>query len=518
MKVAEDAMKAKQQFLSNMSHEIRTPMSAIIGFTKLVLKSELNPRQKEYLTAIKVSGEALIVLINDILDLAKVDAGKMTFEQTTFKMSTSIAAMLHLFEIRLQEKNLTLEKDYDDRIPEFLVGDPVRLRQIILNLISNAVKFTETGGITLRVRLLSETGESVVVEFTVGDTGIGIAEENLENIFESFQQASKGTARIYGGTGLGLAIVKKLVEAQHGRITVTSTPGKGSAFSFVLDFKKSSVYGLSEAYGVDSEIASKHIKVLVVEDMPLNQLLITTLLDEFGFESECASNGRIGLQMLAKNDDQKQRPFDIILMDLHMPVMDGFETTEYIRKVIGSSIPILALSADVTTVDVVKCRKAGMNDYITKPVDEKELYHKIISLSGKSTQGLQLSSTAYFYPSSFIDLQYLDRRTKSSPKLKTEIISLYLMQTPTLVKVMKDAFQEKDLGQLTAAVHKMIPSFSVMGMKTECESVARGVLELAQLDNGSEKLSNLILRLENICNRTCEDLKKELIKHEAATE
>jgi PAS domain S-box-containing protein len=234
---AEYAVKSKQQFLSNMSHEIRTPMNAIIGFTKVVLKTELTAKQKEYLTAIKMSGDALIVLINDILDLAKVDAGKMSFEHTPFKMAASIAAMLHVFEIKILEKNLQFIKEYDHRIPEILLGDSVRLHQIILNLVSNAVKFTAKGHITVSVRLLEETPELATIEFSVSDTGIGIPENKIDKIFENFQQASSSTARIFGGTGLGLAIVKQLVEHQNGKIVVQSKVDVGSTFSFVLSFQ-----------------------------------------------------------------------------------------------------------------------------------------------------------------------------------------------------------------------------------------------------------------------------------------
>jgi signal transduction histidine kinase len=205
--IAEDAVKAKQQFLSNMSHEIRTPMNAIIGFTKVLLKTDLSAKQKEYLTAIKLSGDALIVLINDILDLAKVDAGKMTFEQTPFKMASSISAMLHMFEPKIQEKNLELVKEYDNRIPEVLLGDPVRLHQIILNLVSNAVKFTTKGKITVSVNLIHEDEQKVTIEFAVTDTGIGIPADKIEKIFENFQQASSRTSRLYGGTGLGFQLL-----------------------------------------------------------------------------------------------------------------------------------------------------------------------------------------------------------------------------------------------------------------------------------------------------------------------
>lgn len=273
-KIAEDAVRAKQQFLSNMSHEIRTPMNAIIGFTKVLLKTDLTAKQKEYLTAIKMSGDSLIVLINDILDLAKVDAGKMTFENTPFKMQASISAMLHLFETKIQEKNLSLIKEYDAKIPRTLLGDPVRLHQIILNLVSNAVKFTTSGTIKMSTRLLSEDDENATIEFAISDTGIGITESKLDKIFENFQQASSVTSRLYGGTGLGLAIVKKLVESQGGNITVKSKTDVGSTFSFILTFQKTTTEAESVTETIEVNKDINNISVLVVEDIALNQLLM----------------------------------------------------------------------------------------------------------------------------------------------------------------------------------------------------------------------------------------------------
>jgi len=509
-RIAEDAVKAKQQFLSNMSHEIRTPMNAIIGFTKVVLKTDLTAKQKEYLTAIKMSGDALIVLINDILDLAKVDAGKMTFERTPFKLALSISAMLHLFETKIQEKNLELIKVYDNNIPEVLVGDPVRLHQVILNLVSNAVKFTTKGKITVSVHLLSEDEEQATIEFAVTDTGIGITEDKIGKIFENFQQASSGTSRLYGGTGLGLAIVKQLVEPQGGQISVKSKIDEGSTFSFILSFQKTKAAAESETEMLELDAEIKNIKVLVVEDIALNQLLMKTLLDDFGFERDIAANGKIAIEKL------ESKSYDIILMDLQMPEMNGFEATEYIRNTMNSKIPIIALTADVTTVDLAKCKTVGMNDYIAKPVDEKLLYNKIIGLVKKplliNNNRAEGNVDDESKKSKCIDLDYLIHRTKSNPVLMMEMISLYLEQTPHLISTMKQSLRDKDWHSLYSAVHKMIPSFLIMGISTDFENMAKKVQEYASTQQQADGIPDLVLQLENVCTQACKELTIEFNK------
>lgn len=509
-KIAESAVKAKQQFLSNMSHEIRTPMNAIIGFTRVLLKTDLSAKQKEYLTAIKMSGDALIVLINDILDLAKVDAGKMTFEQIPFKMALSISAMLHMFEIKIQEKNLELVLNYDKKIPEVLVGDPVRLHQIILNLVSNAVKFTTKGKITIKVHLLNEDEEKATIEFTVTDTGIGITEDKIQKIFENFVQASSGTSRLYGGTGLGLAIVKQLVEAQNGTISVVSKIDKGSAFSFVLSFQKTYAEAESEIELEELDAEIKNIKVLVAEDIPLNQLLMKTILDDFGFERDIAENGKIAIEKL------QSKSFDIILMDLQMPEMTGFEATEYIRKKMNSKIPIIALTADVTTVDLAKCKAVGMNDYIAKPVDERLLYSKIVGLVKKPSsvkynlnEGIESNESKML---KCTNLEYLIHRTKANPALMLEMISLYLEQTPPLIVAMKQSFQDKDWNSLYAAVHKIIPSFSIMGIGTDFENMAKKVQEYASTQKQSDGITDLVFQIGSVCTQACKELEEEFAR------
>ncbi|MFV8339474.1 PAS domain S-box protein [Flavobacterium sp. LB3P21] len=504
--IAENAVKAKQQFLSNMSHEIRTPMNAIIGFTKVVLKTELTTKQKEYLNAIKMSGDALIVLINDILDLAKVDAGKMTFEKRPFKMKSSIAAMLHLFETKIQEKNLKLIKEYDNKIPDVLVGDPIRLHQIILNLVSNAVKFTSKGKIIVSVHLLHEDEDKVIIEFAVTDTGIGIPKEKTGKIFENFQQASSGTSRLYGGTGLGLAIVKQLVEPQGGSIRVRSTVNEGSTFSFTLSFQKTNAEAELENEIIELDTELKNIKVLVVEDIPLNQLLMKTLLDDFGFARDIAENGKIAIEKLKEND------YDIILMDLQMPEMNGFEATEYIRNTMKSKIPIIALTADVTTVDLAKCKAVGMNDYIAKPIDERLLYSKIVGILKKpklTKLTAKLNENLEDKKIKCIDLVYLNQRTKSNPKLMMEMISLYLDQTPPLINTIKQSLEEKNWDLLGAAAHKMIPSFSIMGISTNFENIAKKIQEFAIAQEKSEGIEDLVMQLEEICLQACQELQEE---------
>lgn len=507
-RIAVAAVNAKQQFLSNMSHEIRTPMNAIIGFAKVLLKTEMTDKQLEYLSAIKVSGEALTVLINDILDLAKVDSGKMTFEQIPFKMETSLSAMLHLFETKIQEKNLELVKIYDKDIPEVLVGDPVRLHQIILNLVSNAVKFTSEGKITVSVNVLNEDKDNVTLEFAISDTGIGISEEKIETIFEVFQQASSGTSRLYGGTGLGLAIVKQLVEPQGGSISVKSKLEKGTTFSFTLSFQKTEKKSLANLDLVKLDPNIKNIRVLVVEDIALNQLLMKTILNDFGFEFDVAFNGKIAIEKLQNNT------YDIILMDLQMPEMNGFEATEYIRNTMNSKIPIVALTADVTTVDLAKCRSVGMNDYLSKPVDDRLLYNKIVEFVKKPIQERNKETTENSYSQSenlkFVDLSNLSRRTKSNPKLMMEMISLYLNQTPSLIAAMKQGLHDKDYSALQSAVHKMVPSFSIMGISKDFENIAKKVQEdVDNIQRHRHGMPDLVLQLEKVCTEACKELEAE---------
>ena len=378
MQIAESAVKAKQQFLSNMSHEIRTPLNSIIGFTNVLLKTELGSQQKEFLEAINTSGKSLNLLINDILDLAKVDAGKMTFEKHPIEIRKSISTLLHSFDLKVKEKNLELAVEHDSKVPSILLCDSLRLNQIFFNLLSNAIKFTHKGKINLTIKLLHEDKENVTIEFVVYDSGIGIADNKLKSIFNLFEQAEINTSTSYGGTGLGLSIVKQLVEGQGGSVNVKSKLGEGSAFSFILPFGKANLKLEEEIILLNPVSEIINLRVLVAEDVALNQLLIKMLLIDFGFEYEIVGNGKLAIEKMQTNT------YDIILMDLNMPEMNGFEATEYIRKTLKSHIPIIALTADVTTVDISKCKEFGMDSYVSKPIEEKLLYNKIVELVKKN--------------------------------------------------------------------------------------------------------------------------------------
>ena len=505
--MAKDAVVAKQQFLSNMSHEIRTPMNAIIGFTRALLKSELSAQQMEFLNAIKISGDTLIVLINDILDLAKVDAGKMKFEQLAFNLKNAQGSIFKLFETKIGDKNLELINEYDTTIPETLVGDEVRLNQILMNLISNAVKFTDKGKITLSIRKLKEENNLVRVEFAVKDTGIGIPQGDLEKIFENFQQASSDTSRLYGGTGLGLAIVKQLVEQQGGTVSVKSKVNKGSVFSFILPFEKSARSAVPDQSRAEQRLDNPEIKILVVEDMALNRLLMKTILDDFGFEKDMAENGKVALELLSTNN------YDLILMDLQMPEMNGFETTEFIRNVLKSNIPIIALTADVTTVDVAKCKAAGMNDYITKPVDEKILYNKIAEMLSVPLVARGAVALPEIYPEDgVINLEYIKERTKSDPKKMIELISVYLDHTPPVILALGQSLREKDWQSLASAVHKIVPSIPIMGMGDKYVEMAKKVQEYAGAKQNLDQIPGLVLQLEHVFDRAGKELEEELRK------
>jgi signal transduction histidine kinase/ActR/RegA family two-component response regulator len=381
---AQASEKAKHQFLANMSHEIRTPMNAIKGMTDILIRRNPNEDQKEYLDGIKQSSDSLLVIINDILDISKIEAGKVELEQETFSVHELVNDVHTIMQFKAEEKGLRLLKD----IPSeelYVQGDSTRLRQIFINLIGNAIKFTEKGLVTTSLKA-EKAGEKLNLHFTVSDTGIGIEESNIDKIFESFEQAYSDTTRKFGGTGLGLSISKKLVELHGGKIWVESKKGKGSQFHFIIPYAKAAtkaeIVQTEEAQSNLSD-ALKGIRILLVEDNAFNIVVAQEELEDAieGVYLEVAENGLIAVEKM------KSSAFDIILMDIQMPVMNGFEATKAIRSFENEKcdIPIIAMTANVLKEEVDLCYQAGMNDFIGKPFDTNELMHKIINLVNKKS-------------------------------------------------------------------------------------------------------------------------------------
>lgn len=383
---AENLATAKEQFLASMSHEIRTPLNGILGFTKVLLQNnEFSEEQKKQLNLIKSSGDILLVIINDILDLSKIEAGKMSIESTEIDIYSIVKQSIDTFEVKINEKNLNVRLICNEKNHKLLLGDPVRISQILLNIISNSIKFTpENGVITIKIDFVEQSSaDTTNVRFEIKDSGIGIPTEKLDAIFEPFVQTSDDTARKFGGTGLGLSIVKKIVSLMKGSIEIKSDIGKGTKFTIELNLKNPTTYSNTEISTnlIDiEEVNTSKISILLAEDNLINQLLAQTILNQFGFEITTVENGKLAFEAVQEHN------FDLVLMDLMMPEMDGYESTKAIRNLNDQkkNIPILALTADVTAVDVQKCKKIGMDDYISKPFEPDDLFKKIIQLINQS--------------------------------------------------------------------------------------------------------------------------------------
>ncbi len=367
--------KFRDQFMANMSHEIRTPMNAVLGMTNILLEKKMLPEQMKYLKGIKKSSENLLVIINDILDLSKIEAGKMELEQTDFSLPEVVNLVQETMQHKAEEKGLAMQIDFDDTIPQFLLGDPTRLNQILINLCGNAIKFTEKGSVTISLKTLNLTDTHCEIDFAIHDTGIGMNEEQLGKIFQSFTQASSDTTRKYGGTGLGLTISKQLVELYGGTIAVTSQPGHGSRFGFKINFPiatEETTHSNEQVITQEILDALKGIKVLLADDNMMNRMVAVDTLEMKieNIQITEAENGQDAIDKLHADD------YHIILMDVQMPVVDGLEATRRIRTEFASpkkDTTILALTASVIRSDIDACTKAGMNGYIPKPFTIEDL-------------------------------------------------------------------------------------------------------------------------------------------------
>jgi len=369
----------KENFLANMSHEIRTPLNAILGFTNILQKTKLENEQKDYVDIIQRSGDNLLSIVNDILDLSKIEAGMLRIEEAPFRVSDIISTVETMLSPRAEEKNLKLFVNLDADVPEIVSGDAVRLTQILVNLVSNSIKFTEDGGVYLRVTMLKKENNTAKLEFLVRDTGIGIPAEKQLTIFDRFEQAEAETTRRFGGTGLGLSIVKNLVELQKGTITLFSNPGHGSSFTVELSFNicdgERTVREIKRHVAISDNNKSR-VRILIAEDNSMNQRLIRHLLKSRGYNFDLVFNGVQAVESL------KKQSYDMVLMDIQMPEMDGYSATRQIREELKLNIPVIAMTAHAMSGEKEKCIKSGMNDYISKPINEEILFDIIQKYSG----------------------------------------------------------------------------------------------------------------------------------------
>jgi PAS domain S-box-containing protein len=468
--LAERNAMAKQEFLANMSHEIRTPMNAILGFSKLLKLSDLTGQQRSYLHAINASGEVLLGIINDILDLSKIEAGRMHFEQQPFSVSAILQFLQDIFGAAAAEKHLEFTTLLGPDVPDWVIGDAQKLRQVLLNLVSNALKFTHQGEVNVEVKLLKNEGESVLLLFEVADTGIGIAPDLHASIFESFTQARSDTTRKYGGTGLGLTISKRIVELQGGLLDLESELGKGSNFHFELRFSTADPDQIPTLLQSPSDVqgqALPNLKILLTEDNKINQRLATILLENMGFTCVVANSGKEAVDLVVT-----ERP-DLVLMDIQMPEMDGYEATRKIRQLPDShlaSLPIIALTAHALGEEVEKSKAAGMDAFISKPFHAEQLKTTILRLTRDRNEHHNLDASSQQTESiphvKSVDTSALDEMVAGNKTFRDQLISVFVGEVPKALDKMQRAIDEDNGANLQAAAHAIKPSlvlFSIPG-------------------------------------------------------
>lgn len=467
--LAEKNAKVKEEFLANMSHEIRTPMNAIIGFTNLLTRTPLTEEQTEFVTSIETAGENLLVIINDILDFSKIEAGKLSIEEQAFSLPDLLNETFRLFKPKAAEKDLDFRLKVADSIQGDWIGDSVRLNQILVNLLGNAIKFTETGWVELSVQPKLIGGESVL-DFRVSDTGIGLEPDKVSRIFESFTQGAKDTTMKFGGTGLGLAIVKNLVELMGGRVGAESELGKGSVFSFQLPLKPTGNTTFTaevhrKEQGPDlSEL--EDLLILMAEDNKMNQILAKRILEDAGVQLVIAENGRHALDWVKKRD------FDLILMDVQMPQMDGLDATRAIRALDppANEIPIVALTAHAVASEINKCFEAGMNDYVVKPYKPNDLLSKILQvIAEEEEEGTAIRPTTVAetptWEYDLFDPDLLREVSGGSEAFLVDLTATFLEENLPGLGEIEEARKAENPVEMAAVLHRIKPGFEIMGVK-----------------------------------------------------